>query len=64
MTVSDIVAIASQLDEYNHEKLCVYAAFLKYASEREDEADMAVVMERKDEPNISFDAVKEELGIA
>ena len=63
MTVSDIVVIASQLDEYNLEKLCDYAAFLKYASEREDEADMAAVREREDEPNISFEAVKEELGI-
>ena len=64
MTVSDIIEIASSLDEYNLEKLCDYAAFLKYASQREDEADMAAVIERSDEPDISFETVKEELGLA
>lgn len=64
MTMSDVIEIASSLDEYYLEKLCDYAAFLKYISKREDDEDAAAVIERTDEPVISFDTVKKELEIA
>ena len=49
MTVADVVEIASGLDEYNLEKLCDYAAFLKYMAKREDE------------PEVDFEDLKAEL---
>lgn len=61
MTVADVVEIASGLDEYNLEKLCDYAAFLKYASEREDEEDLTAIIERENEPEVAFEDLKEEL---
>ena len=40
LTIANLIEIASGLDEYNLEKLCDYAAFLKYASQREDEPEV------------------------
>ena len=64
MTVADVIEIASGLDEYNLEKLCDYATFLKYTSQREDDEDAFAVTARANEPVVTFEAVKEELGIA
>lgn len=61
MTVSDIIEIASELDEFNLEKLCDYAAFLKYASQREDKEDITAIIEREDEPEVAFEDLKAKL---
>ncbi|MBQ3378199.1 MAG: hypothetical protein IJG62_07995 [Synergistaceae bacterium] len=61
MTVENLIEIASGLDEYNLEKLCDYAAFLKYMAKREDEEDAAAVIARANEPEISFEDLKAEL---
>ncbi len=61
LTIANLIEIASSLDEYNLEKLCDYAAFLKYASQREDEEDLTAIIEREDEPEVAFEDLKEEL---
>ena len=49
MTIENLIEIASGLDEYNLERLCDYAAFLKYMAKREDE------------PEVDFEDLKAEL---
>lgn len=63
MTAPDVLELVSGLREEDVEKVYDFAAFLKYMSHREDEEDARAILERRDEPEVSFDIVKEELGL-
>ena len=64
MTAPDVMEVVSVLSEEDVEKVYDFATFLRYISKREDEEDARAIFERADEPEVPFDTVKEELGLA
>ena len=64
MTAPDVMEVVSVLSEEDVEKVYDFATFLRYISKREDEEDARAIFERADEPEVLFDTVKEDLGLA
>ena len=59
-----MMEVVSVLSEEDVEKVYDFAAFLRYISKKEDEEDARAIFERADEPEVPFDTVKEDLGLA
>ncbi len=64
MIAPGVMEVVSVLSEEDVEKVYDFATFLRYISKREDEEDARAIFERADEPEVLFDTVKEDLGLA
>ncbi|MDR3264955.1 MAG: hypothetical protein LBT15_02990 [Synergistaceae bacterium] len=51
------------LPDEDKDKVFDYIAFLRYLQKQEDAEDRQLILERQDEPTVSFADVKKELGL-